>query len=940
MGYLWLGTLAGIARFDGAHFTVFDNGNTPQIKASYITAFLEDHLGNLWVGTQGGGLNLFRDGRFHSSPIPDLLRNDHIGALLQDLDGGLWIGTLRGLAHFANDRLTIFSTGEGLPSNTVSALAVGRDGTIWAGTDNGLVYFKDGRLNVYTTHDGLANNTVRTLCIDRDGSLWIGTPGGLNHLKDGRIDSFGPKEGIPHVQIWSLCQDRDGSLWIGTFGSGLFRSSDGGFSHCAVREGLPGDRVTAIYQDPEGDIWVSTDGGLGQLHDPRFRVYTTQDGLVRDFTMAIYGDSSGKLWIGSVDGLSCLAAGKFSTYTSRDGVPGKNIRSICQDSSGSVCLGTYGGGVTMSKEGRFATLTARDGLSSNDVSAVCQGHSGDLWVGTSSGLDLYRDGRFTAYTTDDGLAINNIRALFEDREGSLWIGSQDAGLSRLKDGRFTNWGTKDGLGSVIVTSFYEDHLGTLWIGTLDGGISRFKDGKFATVTAKDGLYDNVAFAILPDAEDDSGDLWMSCNRGIYGVSFAELNDFADGRIRSVTSFTYGVSDGMLSRECNSASPAGWRTSDGRLWFPSTRGVVVIDPRARDLHPPRLAIEQATLDSTALPPSASIEIKPGQTDLQIQYTAISWGRPQQIRFKYQLEGLDRDWVDAGNRRTAYYTHLPPGHYIFKVIADNGEGVWNDQGATLGVNVFPPFYRAWWFAALVGLAVLAMVALIYRYRVRRLKQATAAQEDFARQLLASQESERKRIAAELHDSLGQNLMIVKNWALLGLSQADDDRAAREPLDEISAAVSQAIDEVREISHNLGPHQLERLGLTNALRQMIQRVDIASGIAFSAEIDELQGLLASQSEISLYRVVQESINNIVKHSEATQAKILIRRNAAELQVVIHDNGKGFTAAVLSTRRGFGLTGIAERVHLLGGKHEIESAVGEGTTISIVINTGEARK
>ncbi|MBV8450996.1 MAG: hypothetical protein JOZ29_01810 [Deltaproteobacteria bacterium] len=337
---------------------------------------------------------------------------------------------------------------------------------------------------------------------------------------------------------------------------------------------------------------------------------------------------------------------------------------------------------------------------------------------------------------------------------------------------------------------------------------------------------------------------------------------------------------------------------------------------------------------------AVEVTPGQQNVEIQYTAPSLINSEHIRFKYQLEGLDREWVGAGTRRTAYYPHLPPGRYTFRVTAAHSGGMWNAAGATLSLIVLPAFYQTWWFASLVGLAAAASIWLAWRYCVRQLERDRAAQQAFSRQLIDSQENERKRIAAELHDSLGQRLVIVKNLALLllqrngasGLSGLD-----REQIGEISDEVSGAVREVREISYNLRPYRLDRLGLTTALQAMIETASAASATRFSAQIDNIDDAFAKEAEINFYRIVQECVNNILKHSQATHAVIRIQRSAGRLTMTIRDDGKGFASdsAKLEVRSGgFGLTGISERAQLLGGKAAIQSAPGQGTTVTVEID------
>ncbi len=328
--------------------------------------------------------------------------------------------------------------------------------------------------------------------------------------------------------------------------------------------------------------------------------------------------------------------------------------------------------------------------------------------------------------------------------------------------------------------------------------------------------------------------------------------------------------------------------------------------------------------------------PGNTDLEVQYTGLSFVAPEKVRFKYKLEGYDDDWTEAGARRTAYYTNIPPGKYQFRVIAANNDGIWNTEGAMLEVVAMPPFYRTWWFYALTILALGVVVYSLYKFRISRLERAHRIQEAFSQQLMASQESERRRIAAELHDSLGQNLLIIKNRALIGANKVANTDAVLKQLDEISSTASYAIEEVRTIAHNLHPYQLERLGLTSALESVIEKVSDSAAIRFSLEIDSVDNLFSPEEEINIYRIVQESLNNIIRHSGATKAKVFIKRDRQRLNLQIEDNGKGFDAhaATIDLNRtgGLGLQDITERTRMLGGKCAIHSVPNGGT--SIVIN------
>jgi signal transduction histidine kinase len=348
----------------------------------------------------------------------------------------------------------------------------------------------------------------------------------------------------------------------------------------------------------------------------------------------------------------------------------------------------------------------------------------------------------------------------------------------------------------------------------------------------------------------------------------------------------------------------------------------------------VVIEQVRVEQRPAPPGGAIEIRPGEGNLEIHYAALTFSRPELARFRYKLEPLDADWVDAGSRRTAYYSHLPFGTYRFRVIAANRDGVWNREGAAIVVRAYPPVWRTWWFDALSAAAGISAAAFLFRRRIRRLQQEQAAQEAFSRQLIESQERERKRIAAELHDSLSQTLSIIKNRAVLSL-QAESAERALGQMEDIAEAAGEALAEVREIVHGLRPVEIDRLGLTKALGAMVKKVSGSSGIRIAAEIDPLDGTFPGDAEMNVYRIVQEGLSNIVKHSGASEAGVYVRRHPQSVEIVMRDSGKGFSpeAVVPAHGSGLGLMSIAERARIIGAKLQVVSAPRQGTTVTVRI-------
>jgi ligand-binding sensor domain-containing protein len=409
--------------------------------------------------------------------------------------------------------------------------------------------------------------------------------------------------------------------------------------------------------------------------------------------------------------------GKSRSFTQKDGLLSDYVFSLHEDRDGALWVGT-GAGVSRFKNGRFTGYARKDGLADNMVRAITSDNEGNVWIGTQAGLSRLNNGKITNYTTKEGLSQDFILSLLTDREGRLWIGTRD-GLDLFQDGKFTQYKEKDGLAGKKVTAIYEDEAGTFWIAT-DGGLSRFANGKFTTYTSNSGLFTDFVFQIL---EDDRHDFWMSSNIGIFRVSRKELEEFARGERSSVKSESYDNADGLKSSQCNGTSqPAGWKTRDGRIWFATAGGAVNINPESIKFNPlaPPVHISAVVVDRNPMPLGGTLNLHPGKRDMEFHYAALSFLAPEKIKFKYQLEGFDQDWIAAGSRREAYYTNLPPGNYKFRVKAANSDGVWNESGAEVALYLEPHIYQTRWFNALFVLIFVLSGIGIYLLRVATLRE----------------------------------------------------------------------------------------------------------------------------------------------------------------------------------------------------------------------------
>jgi diguanylate cyclase (GGDEF)-like protein len=733
-GYIWLGTERGLVRFDGVQFTVFDKGNTPGLQNSNAQALYEDRAGNFWVGTWGG-LHLFKDGKVTSYTTKDGLTNNRVLTICEDREGAIWIGTGGGgLDRLKNGKITAYTTKDGLSNDRIWSVVEGRAGDLWVATDGGGVNrLRDGKVTVFGRKEGLPADIVQSVFMDSRGDVWVGTDGaGLGRLRDGVFTFFTTRDGLASDTIETIQEDRDGNLWIGCE-AGISRLADGKLTSFKPADGLSDDTVLSIFEDREGSLWIGTvTGGLNRLKDGKFTAFTHKEGLVNDRVRTIYEDHEGSIWLGTRGGgLSRYRGGVFTTFDGKDGLSGTFVRSIYEDGRDRLWVGTWGDGLDVLEGSRFKAFHVKDGLPSEIIRCLYRDRESTLWIGTDSGgLVSERDGKFTVYGARDGLSGATVLAILEDRDGNLWLGTEGGGLNRFSHGKFTAFTTKDGLSDDTVLALYEDADGCLWIGTDGGGLNRLKDGKFSRFTRREGLFDDVQYEIL---EDGRGNLWMSCSRGIFRVRRAELEEIAEGRRDALVSQSFGRADGMRSAECSGfTQPAGWKTRDGKLWFPTIEGAVVIDPdriRTNTLPPP-VVVEQVLADRHPMARTDEAELEPGRGDLEFHYAGLSFVDPDRVSFRYMLDGFDREWVDAGSRRVAFYTNIPPGRYTFRVRAANNDGVWSDKDATVRFRLRPHFRQTPWFyglcavgLVLAGFGAARMRAARARARERELQQIVA-------------------------------------------------------------------------------------------------------------------------------------------------------------------------------------------------------------------------
>ncbi len=935
-GFLWLGTIGGLVRFDGAHFVTFTSPLIVGADGRNIRDLVAGPGNTLLMLPAAGGVVQLVNGVFSLHPASARMAGRRLVSLFVEPDGALWVGTLDGhVIRWKDGRMIQFGRNDGLNNRiwTKPGFAMDDQGQVWIADGDFLGVYRDGRL--VRVNEGLVSPIA--VAPSRSGGIWIAGRDRLMKMVKGRFSLV--SAGFPWAggaAVKNLYEDRDGGLWLGTSTRGLYRMVGGTFHSIATSD----RSITSVTEDREGNLWVATAGGGVDRLNPTFTAfYNTASGLSEDVSDAICGDRHGTVWFANRSGGVARMTNGVVSLVPFPGGRRLSAQAILADDQDRIWVGAESGLFRFPEDHPEALETMNPSV--QRIHVLFLSRNGDVWVAAEpASLGRFHDGQYQAFSETDGFLGQRVRAMVQDAAGTVWIGTEDGELYSWADDRFTRFTKADGLSGMPVRALLADADG-LWLGTVGGGLTRLAHGRFQTISAADGLPDDVITQIL---EDDHGRFWCGTRRGIFNIRKRDLLDFFAGRNPEVNVVTFGKSDELSQAYClaSECQPNTWKGRDGQLWFVTQQGVLDLDADAFKPNPlpPPVLVEGLKVNDQWLATTGTVRVAPCPRKLEFQFAALSYAAPSKVRFKYKLDGVDSIWNEAA-QGDAVYAGLPPGRYRLQVTACNNDGVWDRRGARLPFVVLPAWWQTWWFRGAALLIFAGIVSAGGRYwanrrwqlKLERMEQQQAVERD------------RTRIARDIHDDLGAGLTQITLLCELGRREPTE---ATTQLERISDSARQLTRDMDEIVWAVDPQHDTFAGLMDYLSAFTEDYLRVAGIRCRMDLPPGYPVARVDAEMrhNLFLALKEMLNNVVKHAHASEVWLRLRLDRKSFTLIVEDNGQGVQAANGSTANGAtsricsgaGLPNLQKRLAAIGGQCRVHSSPGRGTRVEMTLGLNGA--
>lgn len=935
-GYLWLGTIGGLVRFDGAHFETFTSPLIVGPDGRNIRDLVNGPDDTLLMLPAAGGVVQLANGVFSLHPASAGMAGRELVSLFVEPDGTIWVGTLDGhVIRWKDGRMIQFGREDGLNNHigTRPSFAMDDRKQVWIADGDFLGVYREGRL--VRVNEGLASPIA--VASSRSGGIWIAGRDRLMKMVNGQFTTV--SAGFPWAAgaaVRDLYEDRRGGLWLGTSTRGLFRLTDGIFHSVATSD----RSISSIMEDREGNLWVATAGGGIDRLNPTFATfYNTTSGLSEDVSDAVCVDRQGTVWFANRSGgIAYMTNGTISVMRFPSGRR-LSAQAILADDQDRIWVGAESGLFRFARNHPEELETMNPNV--QRIHVLFLSRNGDVWVAAEpASLGRFHDGQYQAFSETDGFLGQRVRTIVQDIAGTIWIGTEDGELYSWNENRFTRFTKANGLSGMPIRALLANGDG-VWIGTVGGGLTLYTHGHFQTISAADGLPDDVITQIL---EDNHGRLWCGTRRGIFNVREQEFLDYFAGKNSRVNAVTFGKSDELsqtysLASECQ---PNTWKGDDGQLWFVTQQGTLDLDANAFKPNslPPPVFVEGLKVNDQWLATTGTVRVAPCPRKLEFQFAALSYVAPSKVRFRYQLDGVDSIWNETA-QGNAVYVGLPPGKYQLHVMACNNDGVWDTNAAALPFVVLPAWWQTWWFRATSLLIFAGMVLAVGRHwanrrwqlKLERLEQQQAVERD------------RTRIARDIHDDLGAGLTQIT--LLCELARREPAEAGTQ-LGRISDSARQLTRDMDEIVWAVDPQHDTFAGLMDYLSAFTEDYLRVAGIRCRMDLPSNYPVARVDAEMrhNLFLALKEMLNNVVKHAHASEVWLRLRLDQKSFTLIVEDNGQGVqnvngdTTPGSANRicSGTGLPNLQKRLGTIGGHCVVYSSPGQGTRVEMTLGLNGA--